>query len=247
MDAMNKTVLITGASRGIGRAIAVRMAEAGYNIAVNYHGNTEKAEAVCEACRNHGVKAEAYQCDVADNQAVKTMVADIVKTFGTIDVLVNNAGITDDGLILRMSEDSFDRVINTNLKGTFNCTQHVAKVMLKNKRGKIINMASVVGLAGNPGQANYVASKAGVIGLTKTTAKELASRNITANAIAPGFIESDMSGALSEKVQNEILKTIPLGHFGKPEDIAGVVCFLASDAGSYITGQVISVDGGMNI
>ncbi len=247
MENRGKTALVTGASRGIGRAAALALADAGFNVAVNYNGSAARAQEVCNACREKGVEAEVYQCNVADNDAVKTMIESIVATFGSIDVLVNNAGITDDGLMLRMSEESFDKVIATNLKGTFNCTQHASKFMLKKKQGKIINIASVVGIHGNAGQANYAASKAGVIGLTKTTAKELAGRHITANAIAPGFIESEMTDALSEKVQKEILAGIPLKQFGKPEDIAGVIVFLASSAGDYITGQVISVDGGMSI
>ena len=243
----NKTALITGASRGIGRAIALNLAKEGYNIAINYNGNAEKAAAVKEECEAFGVRAMICQCNVADNAAVKEMVDQVVAEFGTIDVLVNNAGITDDALILRMKEEAFDRVIDTNLKGCFNSTQHVSQVMLKKKKRKNITLASVVGIGGNAGQANYAASKAGVIALTKTTAKEFASRNITANAIAPGFIESDMSGALSEKVQEEILSQIPLKRYGTPQDVADLTVFLAGDKSSYMTGQVFSIDGGMSI
>lgn len=242
-----QTALITGASRGIGRAIALRLADAGYNVAINYHGNQEKAEAVRRECEEKGVKAILCQCNVADHDAVKIMVEQVMASFGRIDVLVNNAGITEDGLLLRMSEEAFDRVIDVNLKGCFNCTQAVSAVMLRQKYGRIINMASVVGLSGNAGQANYAASKAGVIALTKTVAKELASRGITANAIAPGFIESDMSGALSEKTQKTILSQIPMKRFGKPEDVAKLACFLAGEDSAYITGQVLSIDGGMSV
>ncbi|MEG0378153.1 MAG: 3-oxoacyl-ACP reductase family protein, partial [Eubacterium sp.] len=210
-----KTVLITGASRGIGKAIALGMAKENYNIVINYNGNEAGAKDVQAACEALGAKTLVYQCDVSKNAEVKKMIDAVIAEFGKLDVLVNNAGITDDALILRMKEESFDKVIDINLKGCFNCTQHASKVMLKKKYGKIINMASVVGIGGNAGQANYAASKAGVIALTKTTAKEFASRHITANAIAPGFIESDMSGALSDAVQEGILNQIPLKRFGK--------------------------------
>lgn len=242
-----RTALITGASRGIGRAIAISLAKEGYNIAINYNGNATKAEDVKKECETLGAEVITCQCNVADSNAVKAMVDVVVKALGTIDVLVNNAGITDDNLILRMKEESFDRVIDTNLKGTFNCIQHVSKVMLRKKKGKIINMASVIGISGNAGQANYAASKAGVIALTKTTAKEFASRNITANAIAPGLIESDMTDALGEQAQEQILSAIPLKRAGKPQDVADLAVFLAGDKSNYITGQVISIDGGMNI
>lgn len=242
-----RTALITGASRGIGRAIAISLAKEGYNIAINYNGNATKAEDVKKECEALGAEVITCQCNVADSNAVKAMVDVVVKALGTIDVLVNNAGITDDNLILRMKEESFDRVIDTNLKGTFNCIQHVSKVMLRKKKGKIINMASVIGISGNAGQANYAASKAGVIALTKTTAKEFASRNITANAIAPGLIESDMTDALGEQAQEQILNAIPLKRAGKPQDVADLAVFLAGDKSNYITGQVISIDGGMNI
>ncbi|MEG0075958.1 MAG: 3-oxoacyl-[acyl-carrier-protein] reductase [Eubacterium sp.] len=242
-----KTALITGASRGIGKAIALSLAKENYNIIINYNGNKKMAEEVQMACEVLGAKVMAYQCDVTQNEDVKKMIDTVVEKFGTLDILVNNAGITEDALILRMKEESFDRVIDTNLKGCFNCIQHASKVMLKKRQGKIINMASVVGISGNAGQANYAASKAGVIALTKTTAKEFASRNITSNAIAPGFIESDMSGTLSKQVQENILKQIPLGRFGTPDDVADLVVFLASSKADYITGQVLSIDGGMNI
>lgn len=242
-----RTALITGASRGIGRAIALKLAAAGYDIAVNYNGSREKAEAVQAECAALGADTMLCQCDVSDTAAAEAMVKAVKDKFGRLNVLVNNAGITDDNLILRMSEEAFDRVIATNLKGCFNCTKAASAVMLRQKYGRIINMASVVGLSGNAGQANYAASKAGVIALTKTTAKEFAARNITANAIAPGFIESDMSGALSEKAQKDILGQIPMKRFGRPEDVADLALFLAGDNSSYITGQVFCIDGGMSL
>lgn len=242
-----KTALITGASRGIGRAIALKLAAAGYNIIVNYNGSTERAEETAAACEALGADTLLCQCDVSEAEAVQAMTAAVVEKFGRIDVLVNNAGITDDSLILRMSEESFDKVIATNLKGCFNCTKAVSAVMLRQKYGRIVNMASVVGISGNAGQANYAASKAGVIALTKTTAKEFAARNITANAIAPGFIESDMSGALAQKTQKAILGQIPMKRFGAPEDVANLALFLAGDDSSYITGQVFCIDGGMSL
>lgn len=243
----NRTALITGASRGIGKTAAIQLAADGFNIVINYAGNEEGAKAVAAECETHGVKTLTYKCDVADIDAVGAMVATAVEGFGTIDVLVSNAGITKDNLILRMNEADFDAVIDVNLKGTFNCIKHVSKVMLKQKSGKIITMASIVGMGGNAGQANYAASKAGVIALTKTTAKEFAAKGITANAIAPGFINSDMSHGLPEKVQQSILEQIPLKRFGDPQDVADLISFLASDKSNYITGQVLCVDGGMSL
>jgi 3-oxoacyl-[acyl-carrier protein] reductase len=240
-----KNALVTGASRGIGRAIALELAKQGSNVAVNYAGNEKKAEAVVQEVEKLGCKAIKIKTDVADEAAVKMMVKEVISEFGSLDILVNNAGITRDNLLMRMKETEFDEVINTNLKGVFLCTKAVTRQMMKQRAGKIINVASIVGISGNPGQANYVAAKAGVIGLTKTTAKELASRNILVNAVAPGFISTDMTEALSQEQQEEMLAMIPLQKLGEPEDVAKVVRFLASDDASYITGQTIHIDGGM--
>lgn len=242
---MSKNVLVTGASRGIGRSIALQFAEEGYNVAVNYAGNKDKAEAVVEEIKGKGVESFAIQANVANGDEVKAMIKEVVSTFGSIDVLVNNAGITRDNLLMRMKEQEWDDVIDTNLKGVFNCIQKVTPQMLRQKSGSIINLSSVVGSVGNPGQANYVATKAGVVGLTKSTARELASRNITVNAVAPGFIVSDMTDALSDDLKEQMLAQIPLKRFGKDQDIADTVTFLASDKAKYITGQTIHVNGGM--
>ncbi|MDK7282714.1 3-oxoacyl-[acyl-carrier-protein] reductase [Staphylococcus pettenkoferi] len=242
---MSKNVLVTGASRGIGRSIALQFAEEGYNVAVNYAGNKDKAEAVVEEIKGKGVESFAIQANVANGDEVKAMIKEVVSTFGSIDVLVNNAGITRDSLLMRMKEQEWDDVIDTNLKGVFNCIQKVTPQMLRQKSGSIINLSSVVGSVGNPGQANYVATKAGVVGLTKSTARELASRNITVNAVAPGFIVSDMTDALSDDLKEQMLDQIPLKRFGKDQDIADTVTFLASDKAKYITGQTIHVNGGM--
>lgn len=242
---MSKNVLVTGASRGIGRSIALQFAEEGYNVAVNYAGNKDKAEAVVEEIKGKGVESFAIQANVANGDEVKAMIKEVVNTFGSIDVLVNNAGITRDNLLMLMKEQEWDDVIDTNLKGVFNCIQKVTPQMLRQKRGSIINLSSVVGSVGNPGQANYVATKAGVVGLTKSTARELASRNITVNAVAPGFIVSDMTDALSDDLKEQMLDQIPLKRFGKDQDIADTVTFLASDKAKYITGQTIHVNGGM--
>ncbi|MGM8364172.1 3-oxoacyl-[acyl-carrier-protein] reductase [Virgibacillus sp. W0181] len=240
-----KNALVTGASRGIGRAIALELADNGANVAVNYSGNREKAEAVAEEIKQLGGKAFAIQADVADEASVKAMMKEVVKQFGSLDILVNNAGITKDNLLMRMKEEEFDQVINTNLKGVFLCVKNVTRQMMKQKSGKIINVASIVGVSGNPGQANYVAAKAGVIGLTKSTAKELASRNILVNAVAPGFIATDMTDALTTEQKEAILSAIPLEKLGTAEDIAKAVRFLASNDSDYITGQTIHIDGGM--
>lgn len=240
-----KTALVTGSSRGIGRAIALALAEKGANIAVNYAGNETKAEEVVQELKDLGVEAIKIRANVADEQDVKAMIKEVIKTFGTLDILVNNAGITRDNLLMRMKVEEFDDVIETNLKGAFLCTKAVTRQMMKQRAGKIINIASIVGVSGNAGQANYVAAKAGMIGLTKSTAKELASRNILVNAIAPGFITTDMTDVLTNEQKTAILSTIPLEKLGEPEDIANVVCFLASDDAKYITGQTIHVDGGM--
>ncbi|MEC2037799.1 3-oxoacyl-[acyl-carrier-protein] reductase [Bacillus altitudinis] len=241
----NKTAVVTGASRGIGRSIAIDLAKKGANVVVNYSGNEAKANEVVDEIKALGQQAFAVKADVSNAEEVQALMKQAVDTFGSIDILVNNAGITKDNLLMRMKENEWDDVININLKGVFNCTKAVTRQMMKQRSGRIINVASVVGVCGNPGQANYVAAKAGVIGLTKTTAKELASRHITVNAVAPGFISTDMTDKLDENVQTEMLKQIPLARFGAPEDISNVVVFLASKGAGYITGQTIQVDGGM--
>lgn len=243
----NKIVLITGAGRGIGASIAKRFASEGAEVIVNYSGNDEAAQKTVDEITATGGQAQKYKCSVNDSESVKVMIDEIIKEFGRIDILVNNAGITKDGLMLRMTDEDFDRVIDVNLKGTFNCTKYVSKYMLKQKSGKIINISSVVGLSGNAGQVNYSASKAGIIGITKSAAKELSSRGITVNAVAPGYVDTDMTKVLSDNIRNEILKNIPLQRMGNVEDISNCVAFLASEDASYITGQVISVDGGMHI
>ncbi len=240
-----KTAIITGASRGIGAEIARKMAQAGAKIVVNYSGSQAKAEAVVEEIKNNGGEAIAVKANVSDADAVKAMVEQTMQTFGSVDILVNNAGITRDNLMMRMKDDEWDDVINTNLKGVFICTKAVTRQMMKQRSGRIVNIASIVGVMGNAGQANYVAAKAGVIGLTKTTARELASRNITANAVAPGFITTDMTDQLGEDIQKTMLAQIPLGRFGKPEEVAKAALFLASDDASYMTGQTLHLDGGM--
>lgn len=242
---MTKSALVTGASRGIGRSIALQLAEEGYNVAVNYAGSKEKAEAVVEEIKAKGVDSFAIQANVADADEVKAMIKEVVSQFGSLDVLVNNAGITRDNLLMRMKEQEWDYVIDTNLKGVFNCIQKATPQMLRQRSGAIINLSSVVGAVGNPGQANYVATKAGVIGLTKSAARELASRGITVNAVAPGFIVSDMTDALSDELKEQMLTQIPLARFGQDTDIANTVAFLASDKAKYITGQTIHVNGGM--
>mgnify|MGYP004687239061 FL=1 len=243
----NKIVLVTGAGRGIGASIAKRFASEGAEVIVNYSGNDEAAQKTVDEITATGGQAQKYKCSVNDSESVKVMIDEIIKKFGRIDILVNNAGITKDGLMLRMTDEDFDRVIDVNLKGTFNCTKYVSKYMLKQKLGKIINISSVVGLSGNAGQVNYSASKAGIIGITKSAAKELSSRGITVNAVAPGYVDTDMTKVLSDNIRNEILKNIPLQRMGNVEDISNCVAFLASEDASYITGQVISVDGGMHI
>lgn len=242
-----KIALVTGAAKGIGKAIALALAADGAFVVVNYNGSKERAEQVAEEIRKLGSDGITYQCNVADTKAVDAMVKDVIKTYGRLDILINNAGITRDNLIMKMSEEDFDAVIDANLKGCFNTIKAASRQMLKQRAGRIINIASVSGILGNAGQANYAASKAGIIGLTKTIARELASRGITVNAIAPGFVDTDMTQALPDSVKEAATAQIPLGRFGKPEDIANMAAYLASEKASYITGQVISVDGGMAI
>ncbi len=248
MNLKGKTALITGSSRGIGRTIALKMADLGADIAVNYidiDDNKKDAESAVAELREKGVKAEMFEADVASLDSVTAMIEAVIKEFGKIDILVNNSGITRDNIILRMKEVEWDSVISVNLKGAFNCTKAVARSMLKNRSGRIINISSVVGLFGNAGQANYSASKAGLIGLTKSSAKEFASRGVTVNAIAPGFIASAMTDALPEKAREELLNLIPLNRIGDPEEVAEAVAFLAGEGASYITGNIVNVNGGM--
>ena len=233
------------AARGIGRATAIELSKMGMNVAIIYHGNQEKAEETCAACKENGVDAIAIRCDVKSKDEVDFTIENVVNTFSTVDVLVNNAGITKDGLLLRMSEEDFDAVLDTNLKGCFLFSKACASIMMKQRSGKIINIASIVGIQGNAGQANYAASKAGIIGFTKSLAKELGSRGINVNAVAPGFVETDMTDVLSDKVKESLMNLIPLKRTAKPEDIANAIGFLASEKADYITGQVLTVDGGM--
>lgn len=247
MDLSGKCALVTGASRGIGRAVAVALAKADADVIINYMGNEAAAKKTEDICAAYGVNTLVIKANVADAEECKAMFDYIKERFGKIDILVNNAGITKDKLMIGMTEDDFMEVIHTNLKGSFLCMQQASKLMIKQRYGRIINLSSVVGLHGNAGQVNYAASKAGVIGMTKSAAKELASRNITVNAVAPGMIETDMTAVIPEKAREAMLGSIPAGRTGKPEEIADAVVFLASDKAAYITGQVISVDGGMGI
>ena len=240
-----KSALVTGASRGIGRAIALKLSSLGANVAINFAGNVAKAQEVKAEIESQGGQAVLVQGNVADFETVQSIVKSVTENFGTIDILVNNAGITRDNLLIKMSESDFDEVIATNLKGVFNCTKAVTRLMMKQRSGRIVNMTSVVAMTGNVSQANYAAAKAGIIGFTKSSAKELAARNVTVNAVAPGFISTDMTDVLSDKIKDEMLKNIPAGRLGTPEDVANLVAFLVSDQAAYITGQVISVDGGM--
>lgn len=241
----DKVAVVTGASRGIGRSIAEHLAREGATVIINYYGSADRAREVETGIRENGGKAEAIQCNVADFSACEAFIADVIKKYGRIDILVNNAGITRDNLMMKMKEEEFDAVISTNLKGAFNCMKFASRQMLKQRSGKIINISSVSGVMGNAGQANYSASKAGIIGLTKSAARELASRHITVNAIAPGFIRTEMTEVLSDSVKAAATAQIPMGTFGEPEDVAQMTVFLASDKADYITGQVICVDGGM--
>lgn len=241
----DKIAVVTGASRGIGREIAITLAAKGAVVIVNYNGSTAKAEEVVKEIEMAGGKAEAVQCNVSEFDKAAELMAYVVKTYGKVDILVNNAGITRDNLLMKMSEEEFDAVIDTNLKGAFNCIKHVSRQMLKQRGGRIINISSVSGVMGNAGQTNYCASKAGLIGMTKAVARELASRGITANAVAPGFINTEMTEVLSDAVKAAATEQIPMKKFGSTKNIAETVAFLASDAAEYITGQVICVDGGM--
>ncbi len=242
-----KTALVTGAGRGIGSAAAKKLAAHGAFVYVNYNGSKEKAEETKAQIIQAGGRAEIIQCDVSDFQACRKMIDDIVKNSGRLDILVNNAGITRDGLLMKMSEEDYDQVLDINLKGTFHTIRHASRIFLKQRSGKIINITSVSGILGNAGQANYSAAKAGIIGLTKSAARELASRGINVNAVAPGYVETEMTDALSDKVKEQLIAQIPFGRAASPEEIADTILFLASEQADYITGQVICVDGGMAI
>lgn len=242
---VGKTAVVTGGSRGIGRAICLELARLGANVVVNYSGSEQKARDVVAEIEALGGKAISVQANVADAASVDSLMKQALEAFGSIDILVNNAGITRDNLLMRMKEAEWDDVIDTNLKGVFLCTKAVTRQMMKQRAGRIINISSIVGVSGNPGQANYVAAKAGVIGLTKTTAQELASRNILVNAIAPGFITTEMTDGLPEDIKEAMLKQIPLARLGQPEDIAKAVAFFAGDNANYITGQTLHIDGGL--
>ncbi|MDF2803019.1 MAG: 3-oxoacyl-(acyl-carrier-protein) reductase [Anaerocolumna sp.] len=243
----NKVALVTGGSRGIGRAISISLASNGALVVVNYCGSKEKADEVVKEITVNGGRAVAYQADITDANAVKSMFDYIMNEFKSLDILINNAGITKDNLILKMTEEEFDQVINTNLRGVFSCLKQASRIMLKQKRGSILNLSSVSGIHGNPGQVNYSAAKAGVVGMTKTLAKELGSRGITVNAIAPGYIKTDMTDVLKAELKDKIAEAVPLKRLGNPEDIAEMATFLVSPKASYITGQVIEIDGGLGL
>ena len=247
MNLTGKNALVTGGSRGIGKAVCLELARQGANVAVNYAGRAQAAEEVAAACRELGVEAFAVQADVADAAAVDAMVKEAAARFGRVDILVNNAGITRDKLALQMKEEDFDAVLDTNLKGAFLCMKAVYRPMMKQRYGRIVNLSSVVGLRGNAGQANYAASKAGLIGMSKSIAKELASRGVTVNLVAPGFIDTEMTAVLPEAAREALLKSIPMARLGQPEDVARAVAFFAAEESGYITGQVLCVDGGMAV
>ena len=241
----DKNIIVTGATRGIGKEIALTLAQNGANIAINYRNYNEEVEELINSIKEFGVDAIAVKCDVSKSDEVDDFISEVKNHFSSIDVLVNNAGITKDGLLLRMKDEDFNSVLDVNLKGTFNTTKSISPIMIKQKHGKIINISSVVGIVGNAGQCNYAASKAGVIGFSKSVARELASRNINVNVVAPGYIDTDMTKSLPDKVKDEILKSIPMKKMGNPKEVANLVLFLSSSLSDYITGQVINVDGGM--
>lgn len=241
----DKNIIVTGATRGIGKEIALTLAQNGANIAINYRNYNEEVEELINSIKEFGVEAIAVKCDVSKSDEVDNFISEVKNHFSSIDVLVNNAGITKDGLLLRMKDEDFNSVLGVNLKGTFNTTKSISPIMIKQKHGKIINISSVVGIVGNAGQCNYAASKAGVIGFSKSVARELASRNINVNIVAPGYIDTDMTKSLPDKVKDEILKSIPMKKMGNPKEVANLVLFLSSSLSDYITGQVINVDGGM--
>lgn len=244
-DTITRAAVVTGGSRGIGRAVCLTLADQGVNVVVNYAGSAAAAEETVSLCREKGAEAIAVQADVSDAAQVEALFAAATEAFGRVDILVNNAGITRDNLIVRISEEDFDAVLNTNLKGAFLCCKKAARLMMRQRWGRIVNLSSVVGLRGNAGQVNYAASKAGVVGMTKSLAKELASRGVTVNAVAPGFIETDMTAAMPQAAKDAMMPTIPMQRLGAPEDVAKAVAFLASDEAAYVTGQVLAVDGGM--
>lgn len=241
----SKNAVVTGATRGIGREIAITLAKNGANLAINYRSYNEEVENLIETLKGYGAKVVATKCDVSNEDEVANFINEAKNTLGSVDILVNNAGITKDGLILRMKEQDFDDVIDVNLKGTFNTTKAVSGIMMKQRHGKIINISSVVGITGNVGQSNYAASKAGVIGFSKSVARELATRGVTVNVVAPGYINTDMTKVLSDKVKDAVIETVPMKRIGEADEVANLVLFLASDLSNYITGQVINVDGGM--
>ncbi|MFT9494550.1 3-oxoacyl-[acyl-carrier-protein] reductase [Anaerosolibacter sp.] len=245
MTLLGKTAVVTGGSRGIGRAIVLKLAEMGANIVVNYTSSPQKAEEVVALVKEMGREAIAIQANVSDSDAIQKMMQEVEEKFSTIDILINNAGITKDTLLMKMKDEDWDQVMDINLRGTFNCTKAVTRKMMKQRNGKIVNLASVVGVMGNAGQANYAASKAGIIGFTKSVAKELATRGINVNAVAPGFIQTEMTDILSDEVKEAMMANIPMKQLGTPEDVANVIAFLCSDDAKYITGQVLHVDGGM--